>query len=92
MFAMQNGNHAEVFMKGFIVASVNKNAIKQNAGLINEMIKYTPVVCEKESEIQMAFEKQYPAQTILMTMPIDTLRKSLKSIDELASKKGFVIG
>lgn len=78
-------------MKGFIVASINKNAIKHNAGLINEMIKYTPVVCEKEEEIQIAFEKQYPAQTILMTMPIETLRKNIQTIDELASKKGFVI-
>ena len=91
MFAMQNGNHAEEFMKGFIVASVNKNAIKQNAGLINDMIKYTPIVCEKESEMQTAFCKQYPAQTILMSIPIEALRKSLKSIDELASKKGFTV-
>lgn len=78
-------------MKGFIVASINKNAIKHNAGLINEMIKYTPVVCEKESEIQLAFEKQYPAQTILMTMPIETLRKNIQTIDDLANKKGFII-
>lgn len=78
-------------MKGFIVASINKNAIKHNPGLINEMIKYTPVVCEKESEIQLAFEKQYPAQTILMTMPIETLRKNIQTIDDLANRKGFVI-
>lgn len=78
-------------MKGFIVASINKNAIKHNAGLINEMIKYTPVVCEKESEIKTAFEKQYPSQTILMTMPVDTLRKNIQTIDDLASKKGFEI-
>ena len=78
-------------MKGFIVASINKNAIKQNAGLINEMIKYTPVVCEKESEIKIAFEKQYPAQTILMTMPIETLRKNIQTLDDLALKKGFEI-
>ena len=78
-------------MKGFIVASVNKNAIKQNSGLVSEMIKYTPIVCEKEDEIAKAFFTQYPAQTILMTMPIDTLRKHIKSIDDLATKKGFSI-
>lgn len=74
-------------MKGFIVASINQNAIKQNAGLINEMIKYTPVVCENESEIMIAFQKQYPNQNILMTMPIETLRKNIQAIDDLMSKK-----
>lgn len=88
---MQNGNHAEEFMIGFIVASVNKNAIKHNTGLINELIKYTPVLCEKEEEINIAFQKQYPLQTILMAMPIETLRKNIQSIDELANKKGFII-
>lgn len=78
-------------MIGFIVASVNKNAIKHNTELINEMIKYTPVLCEKEEEINLAFIKQYPLQTILMAMPIEILRTNIKYIDELANKKGLEI-
>lgn len=78
-------------MKGFIIASINKNSIKHNTGLINEMIKYTPIVCEKESEIKNSFEKQYPSQTILMTIPIGALRKNIQAIDDLAIKKGFKI-
>lgn len=76
-------------MKGFIVASINKNAIKQSSGLVSEMIKYTPIVCEEELEIKEAFEKQFPYQTILMTMPVETLRKNIEVIDSLAEKKGF---
>jgi hypothetical protein len=53
------------------------------------MIKYTPIVCEEESEIKEAFEKQFPYQTILMTMPVETLRKNIEVIDSLAEKKGF---
>ena len=45
-------------MRGFIVASINKNAIKQGSGLVSEVIKYTPIVCEEEAEIKTAFEKQ----------------------------------
>ena len=76
-------------MRGFIVASINKNAIKQGSGLVSEVIKYTPIVCEEEAEIKTAFEKQFPNQTILMTMPVETLRKNIAVIDSLAEKKGF---
>ena len=76
---------------GFIVASVTTNSIKQNAGLVSEMIKYTPVLCEGEEEIKIAFDKQFPAQTILMVMPIETLRKNIQHLDEIASKKSLVI-
>ena len=78
-------------MKGFIVASINTNSIKQNAGLTSELIKYTPVLCEQEEEINVAFEKQFPAQTMLMSMPIEALRKNIQHLDEIAHKKGLVI-
>lgn len=70
----------------FIVASINQKAIRKTVGLESQMIRYTPVLCEKAEDIPVQFAKAFPDDIILMTMPGDILQKNLNYLDEMEKK------
>lgn len=78
-------------MKGFIVASINPKLIKQSSGLDEHMIRYTSVMCENMNEISHQFAKQLPDQTILLTMPLDALKKNIRQLEQLAQSKNITM-
>lgn len=77
-------------MKGFIVASINNKSIKQAAGLEAHLIRYTPVLCESETDIASQFALQLPEQMILMTIPVDILKKNIQVLDEMAARQELI--
>lgn len=76
-------------MKGFIVASVNPKLIKQANGLNEQMVRYTSVMCEDAKEIPEQFAKQFPNQTVLLSMPIDALKKNIQLLEQMAKSKNI---
>lgn len=74
-------------MKGFIVASVNKKALRQSVGLESQLIRYTPVMGEDQEAIAKQHQEFFPDYTIIMTMPIDVLKKNIEVIENSIEKQ-----
>lgn len=70
---------------GFIVASVNKKAIKQSVDLEAQSVRYTPVLAESQEVVIDQFQQAFPDHLIVMTMPVDVLKKNIEIIEKLAS-------
>jgi hypothetical protein len=78
-------------MKGFIVASVNPKLIKQSAGLEEQMIRYTSVMCDDVKEIPEQFNKHFPNHTILLTISAATMKKNLQLLEQLAQAQNIAL-
>lgn len=70
-------------MKGFIVVSIDPKSIKQSIGLEEHMLRYTSVISEDAKEIPPQFNEHFPNQTILLTIPVDTLKKNIELVDQM---------
>lgn len=78
-------------MKGFIIASVNEQAVKQSIGLESQVIRYTPVMGEDQETITEQFKEAFPDHIVIMTMPIDVLKKNIEVLEALAKQKDLAL-
>ena len=69
-------------MKGFIVASVDKKALKKLTTIRSDVIKYTPVI-SIDSMVEKAFVDEFPEHHILFAMPIEEIKSHIAVIEKL---------
>lgn len=70
-------------MKGFIIAGISPNAIRQAHGLESQLIKYTPVIAETQEDAVEEFKKECPEILIIMTMPTQILEQNIKVVNSV---------
>lgn len=72
---------------GFIIASIHQKAVKQALGLESQIIRYTPVLGNDLESIVEQFQKAFPDHIVVMTMPVDILKKNIEVLESLDRQK-----
>lgn len=78
-------------MKGFIIAHIDMSIANQSEALNEQIVRYTPMVIENEKDLETQFEQHFPTQTILMALPLETMRKNINILDNMVKQHNLVL-